>query len=133
MKSAYHLQESPIPEGYQIYEERLEVAGLVYRKKDVARFIRGRRPRLEFEREPTNKHDPNAIKIIGISESPLFGPRKRHIGYVPAEIAERIVAGGYWNRVLPRLLHTYLSDKGFVEVDFQLLGPRGGKRQYEDL
>lgn len=27
MKRDYHIKESPIPDGFQIYEERLEVAG----------------------------------------------------------------------------------------------------------
>ena len=39
----------PIPEGFQIYEERLEVAGLAHRKADAAQFARGKQKALEWE------------------------------------------------------------------------------------
>lgn len=127
-KNKYHLQEAPIPAGYQIYEERLDTAGIVFRKKAAQAFVKGFRPELTWQREPRNKQDPNAIKLIGISG--LFPRRKRHVGYVPADVAARIAQGDWWGRLQLRLLHTYLGKGGFVEIQYQLLGPQGEKKKY---
>ncbi|HSS47024.1 MAG TPA: hypothetical protein VLL03_06400, partial [Burkholderiales bacterium] len=35
----YHLDEQEIPDGFQIFEERLEVAGVGFRKEDAAAFV----------------------------------------------------------------------------------------------
>ena len=37
-KRKYHLDEQDIPEGFQIFEDRLEVAGVRFRKEDAAAF-----------------------------------------------------------------------------------------------
>lgn len=127
-KREYHLKN--IPEGFQIFEERLEVAGIAYRKAEATRFIRGKNLWLELEREPSNKHDKNAIKVIGCSKG-FFGTKRFFLGYVPQQVASAIVEGGFWGKVVPRLLKTYLSDRGFVEVLFQILGPKGQKYEYK--
>ncbi len=117
----YHLGE--IPDGLQIFEERLEVAGVQYRRDEAHKFAAGRGLFLEFERDLSNRHDPNAIKVIGCRKG--FLSTKRHfVGYVPSDVAARIVEGGYFENVLPRLLKTYVGDNGFVEILFQVIGPR---------
>lgn len=127
-EAQYHLGE--IPDGYQIFEERLEVAGVHYRRDDAKKFAEGRGLYLEFERDAGNQHDPNAIKVIGCRKG-LFGINKHFIGYVPSDVALSIVEGGYYERVLPRLLKTYVSDGGFVEILFQVLGPKGARLRYK--
>ncbi len=70
--SKYHTKTQPIPKGYQIYEDYLEVQGVSYRKKDAMKFAKAAVSKpvwLTFELEPDNPEDRNAIKIIGcISE-----------------------------------------------------------------
>jgi hypothetical protein len=127
--SNYHLDH--IPEGFQIFDERLEVAGIAHRRTDAAAFFRGTHPWLEFERDTANPYDKNAIRVIGCSKG-LFGSTRRYfIGYVPAPVAEAIVEGGYFARVRPRLLNTWMGDTGNVEVLFQVLGPKGERYDYE--
>ncbi|RLB24349.1 MAG: hypothetical protein DRG73_04015 [Deltaproteobacteria bacterium] len=128
-KRKYHLQEQPIPEGFHIYEDRLEVAGVSFRKNDAAAFAKSKHLWLELEREQENKHDKNAIRVIGCSKG-LFGTKRRFIGYVPKDVAKKIVEGGFWGKVRPRLLKTYVGAGGFVEILFQLLGPKGQKFQF---
>jgi hypothetical protein len=125
----YHLDEHEIAEGFQIFEERLEVAGVGFRKDDAAAFATAKEGWLELERDPGNKHDPNAIKVIGCNRG-FFGTKRRFIGYVPKEVSRAVVEGGYWGQVRPRLLKTYVGDQGFVEVLFQLLGPKGKKYEF---
>jgi hypothetical protein len=107
---------NPIPKGYQIYSSGLPVAGISYRKGDAIDFLQGMRHSLEFERDPSNEHDPNAIKIFGISTSGRF-----HIGFIPADEAEIIVKRGFFDHILPRLNYLYLSDGGYIEIDYDVL------------
>jgi hypothetical protein len=58
----YHLSKTPIPDGFQIFEDRLEVAGIPNYKIAASKFISGKNPYLLFEREPQNPYDKNAIK-----------------------------------------------------------------------
>jgi hypothetical protein len=127
--SNYHLDD--IPEGFQIFEERLEVAGVGHRREDAAAFVRGTHLWLEFKRDTANPYDKNAIRVIGCSRG-FFGTTRRYfIGYVPAPAAEAIVEGRYFERVRPRLLKTWIGDTGYVEVMFQVLGPKGERYEYE--
>lgn len=124
----YHLPE--ILEGLQIFEERLEVAGVQYRRDDAHAFANGQNLSLEFEREPNNTHDQNAIKLIGCRHG-YFGVKRHFIGYVPSNVAADIVERGYYEKVAPRLLKTYVGENGFVEILFQVLGPRGERLKYK--
>jgi hypothetical protein len=124
----YHLPE--IPDGFQIFEERLEVAGVKYQLDEARAFAAGRDLTLEFEREPENPLDKNAIKIIGRRKT-VFGSKHHFIGYVPSDVAAAIVEGHFYDRVAPRLLKTYIGDSGYVEILFQVLGPKGQRLKYK--
>jgi hypothetical protein len=121
---------APIPAGFQIFESGLEVAGIAYRKDDALEFAQGRDLHLELEREEANSHDSNAIRVIGCHRG-LFGVKRRFIGYVPSGVAKLIVGGGYYDRVLPRLLNAYVADSGFIQIEFQILGPKGEALVYK--
>lgn len=126
----HHLNEQKIPEGFQIFESRLEVEGLFFRKDDATSFAESNTKWLELERDIENKHDKNAIKVIGCSKGFLFGTKRRFIGYIPKDISALVIANGFWDKVQPRLLETYIGDQGFIEILFQLLGPKGKKNKY---
>lgn len=126
---SYHLGEQEIPDGFQILEERLEVAGVSFQKEDAAAFASATGGWLELERDLGNKHDRNAIKVIGCNKG-FFGTKRRFIGYVPKEVSQAIVEGGYLGQIRPRLLKTYVGDRGFVEILFQVIGPKGKKYEF---
>jgi len=125
----YHLQDQEIPEGFQIFEDYLEVAGVSFRKGDATSFAKSGKKWLELERDNGNVHDKNAIKVIGCCKG-FFGTKRRFIGYVPKDVAKLVVTNGFWDQVQPRLLKTYIGSGGFVEILFQLLGPKGKKYEY---
>lgn len=129
MPEGYQLDRHPIPEGFQIFEERLDVAGLQFRKEEAEAFIYRGGQRLELERDPENAHDPHAIKVFGCNGTSYSGCR-HFIGFVPKNVARAVVKKGFWGLVQPRLLKTYVSPNGFVEILFQLLGPKGRKKEY---
>lgn len=125
--SKYHLQEQEIPDGFQIFEERLEVSGVQFRKDDALVFASKTEDIwLELERDENNKYDKNAIKVIGCSKG-LFGTKRYFVGYIPKEVSKLIIEGGFWGHIKPRLLKTYVGKSDYVEILFQILGPAGKK------
>ena len=121
----------PIPDGYEVYSWN-SVAGIQHKKEVALKFARHRNQSLELEREPDNKQDSNAIKVIGCSKKLLFADRDT-IGYVPRELASCIVEGGFWGSVEPRLLRIYVGEDEHIEVEFQLLGPKEKKKAFNDF
>lgn len=126
----YHLQkqEQKIPDGFQIYDERLEVAGIQHRRDVAAQFVNQTNQWLEFESEPLNRYDQNAIKILGCYHK-NNETSKLHVGYVPAGIAKQITNFSA-AECKARLLKTYISERGYVEILFQVLGPKGRIEEY---
>lgn len=100
-----------------------------FRKADATSFAKSGTKWLKLEREVGNKHDKNAIKVVGCSKG-FFGTKCRFIGYVPKDVSKLVVANGFFGQVQPRLLKTYVGSRGFVEILFQLLGPKGKKYEY---
>lgn len=129
MHKQYHLDEYPPPSGFRIYFDRVSVMGITMRKADAAAFCKAQDRELALEREPGNPHDANAIKLIG-SWKGWFGRKSRHLGYVPADMAAKLAETGLADTVRPRLMKTYLGTDGFVEIEFQVIGP---KEHYERL
>jgi hypothetical protein len=116
------------PDGLQIYESYIEPAGAYWQNSDVLKFIAGgTRLSLELEREPRNKYDSNAIKVIGVVRGWLLSSRY-HIGYVPAAIAKKLVLGKFWPNVAATL--RMVEAREYTHVKFDLLGPVGRKKEY---
>jgi hypothetical protein len=132
MLKQYHLDRQEIPEGHRIYDERLEVRGIELRRADAIAFCKAKGQWLELDPEPTNRHDPNAIKLTGCWRG-FFGTKRRHLGYVPREVASRLGGTGLIAEVKPRLLKTYVGNDEFVEVEFQITGPVERFRDYRPL
>jgi len=121
---------SDLPKGYQILEKRLLVAGIQHYSDAALKFIHNSDQHLELEKEENNKFDPNAIKIIGVSKGWFFNSRN-HIGYVPKEISKQINATELFEMVKPRVTRTYEDDNDFIEIQFQIIGPKDKKTQYD--
>lgn len=132
MAKKYHLAAQPILTGFRIYEERLDVMGITQRKQDALAFARGKHHSLTLEREPGNKADPNAIKVVG-QWSGWWLKHSRMLGYVPREVAGRLAAADVSAVVAARLLKTFASPGDFVEVQFQIVGPTGDFNRYAEL
>ena len=132
MHKQYHLDEYPIPEGFRIYQDRIPVMGVAMRRADVAAFCKGSDRQLALLQEPYNPYDPNAIRIVGSWKGWLFRKEKL-LGYVPAEEAAKLARLCLGANVLPRLLKTYVGDDGFVEIEFQIIGPIDLYRTFNPL
>ncbi len=119
------------PDGLQIYESYIEPAGAYWKNPDVLTFISGgQKLSLELEREPRNQYDPNAIKIMGVVRAWVF-KRRYHIGYIPADMAKKLVVGRFWPKVAAQL--RMVEAREYTHVKFDLLGPVGRKKEYATL
>lgn len=131
MGNTSDFTQNDIPSGFQIFENRLTPAGISFREADAADFASsGGNGWLELEREPGNLHDEHAIKVIGCTKG-FFGTKRRFVGYVPKEIAKDIVTRGFFSEVRPRLTHARITRDGFAVIEFQILGPKARKKEYE--
>jgi hypothetical protein len=122
----------PIPDGMRIMEADIDVVGVHYRKDSAMAFARRGQHSFELEREPGNPHDPNAIRVIGVSKGWFFW-RKHFLGYVPMYTAGRIAQRGFWRRILPRLKSIYAGGdgEGYVNITFDILEPNTPKPAQE--
>lgn len=122
-KATYHLDKQPIPKGCRIFFDRLAVAGLFARKPAAIKFCSSGDPRIQLKPDPRNLHDPHAIQVVG-SWNGWFGRKHALLGFVPAEEAALIAEHDLVNQIQPRLLKTYLGTDDYVEVLFQIIGPK---------
>jgi hypothetical protein len=85
---------------------------------------------LEFEREPDNKHDNNAIKVIGCSKG-FFTTRKYFLGYVPKEISAELYRSGLLRYAEPRIRRIWIPDEeDEATIIFQILIPDDVEEKY---
>jgi len=68
-------------------------------------------------------HDENAIKILGCYKGALGMIARKMLGFVPAELAARLVKSGMVETVKPRLTRVYESDNGYVDLHIDIIGP----------
>lgn len=120
--------DNPIPKGFQIFASNLPVAGIQHRKAEAIQFARSGNQELSIEREPDNPHDPNAIRLVGVS-----GADRYFIGYLPREISEQIVATGLFESLKPRLTRIYIGTDDFLDFHYQILGPRTEKKRFDEF
>jgi hypothetical protein len=123
------LKLMAIPKGMKIYDG-VGIAGVNNYAADAITFVNSKSKYLEFAREPNNKFDENAIAVIGYSKGLLFSKR-RVIGYVPKEVAKIIVDLGLDSQVIPRLERIYVGQKGYIDIEFQILGPKERQKEYK--
>lgn len=115
-----------IPLGYRIYEQHPEIAGIQFRKENALSFANANNQSLKLQRDASNEHDPNAIRIIGVAEG-----KEYFIGFVPKEIALQIAKTNFLELIKPRLVRIYVSAKGFIDIQYQILGPKAEKARYD--
>jgi HIRAN domain len=115
----------PIPDGMRILFGDTEVAGVQHRLANAFTFARGRNHDLLLEPEPTNRHDPNAIKVIGFYKGWFFTHRV-HLGYVPAEMAKVVAERGLVHQVRGRLKNIWWGGyvRDYLVVRFDILEPK---------
>ena len=121
-----------IPDGYRIFEKEFSIAGAHHHKKDFFKVVKKGDVEFRMQTEPQNKHDPNAIAIFGARKS-FFGQIDKKIGYIPAEIASQLADAGVSDQIILRPKALYISDDSFIDMKFDLLGPKESYKQYSEV
>lgn len=129
MHKQYHLENSTYPDTHRIYEERLSIAGIHHYRNDAISFCRSREKAIYFDLDAANPYDRNAIRIMGRWKG-LWGTKVKILGYVDADTASKIAALGLQNDILPRLLKTYVGEDDYIEIMYQIVGPKDGYAEY---
>ena len=118
-----------IPDGYRIYEREFPVAGVQHHKQNFFKIVTKGNVEFRMQAEPSNKQDPNAIAVLGSRKS-LFGRVERKLGYIPAEIASQLGDAELSGQVVLRPKALYIGDDGYIDLKFDLLGPKDLYQQY---
>lgn len=118
---------SAIPDGYRVYVPKTLVSGSHYRHHQVEELFGFEQPHIQLVAEPTNEHDPNAIKVLASNRR---SGSQIHVGYVPAKLAKKITRSGMIRELHPRL--RMVEAGGFVNVEFDICGPKSGMAAFDD-
>lgn len=116
----------------------IKVAGIHHRKSAAGSFANtvakaeehGLFYGVRLEPEPTNEHDRNAIKVIGVADrKKFFGGAKRtewHVGYLPkedaADLTDNLVCKGI--EIAAELYRIFVRDD-HVGIQIIVLAPPG--------
>lgn len=114
------------------------VVGVHHRKANAVAFARAARKAeaqgliygVELEHRPDNRHDPNAIAVIGIAEWKGWfrrGVERWHIGYLDRDIAAEIVAD-LVSKDIPVAAELYSiceGQEGYLDFKVIVLAPPG--------
>lgn len=126
IKKTYRDQ---IPDGYRIFVNMTYVAGIKNYINAALYYAFCRAHRIEFERNALNPHDSNAIMVNGIGDGQKF-----FLGYVKRDVAQAIAEADVFDRLRPRLMTIFVSkDREYVEVKFQILGPKSEWKKFETI
>ena len=121
--------KSPVPVGMQVYEYGVEVAGVCRRFNAARKFVKRSKRRLYLECVADSGQESRAIRVIGRSRGWLF-ERNKCIGYVPGDIANKLMHSGMEDKVTTRLQFISIDDKKSLEIRFDILGSKDDYRKY---
>ena len=120
----------PIPDGFRIYEKEFDVAGLSYYRKPFLSILKKGQIEFGMQPDPKNKHDKNAIKVVGCRKG-IFGRTVKHIGYLPSEISSKIHQSGVLLNLCLRPKYLWVGDEGGLVFKIELMGPSEKYKTYE--
>ena len=110
-----------IPDGYKTFTMDT-VVGTSFFLSKARSWGKAKELSLELEREPNNKNDKNAIKVIGVSKGFFFGYNRRHIGYIAKQTAKALVRREFLDKVKPHLESVNFPPNGkYVQIRYQLI------------
>jgi hypothetical protein len=109
-----------IPPGWHIWVGDVEVAGTNHHIDAAIAFAHTEGQYLTLEPDPTNPHDPKAVKVLGWTQQRGF-PESYFVGYVPKDLAD-VLPPEYQ----PRIKNIWLGGyhRPVVYIRFDVLVPK---------
>jgi hypothetical protein len=118
----------PILRGYQIFFQNMSVVGINFHIDTASKFVEDSNLTIKLEVEPNNVADKNAIKVIGEGTKGDY-----FLGYVPKEVALKIVNTNCLPYIYARLIKVYRSERNYVDITFQIIGLKEKKEQFDSF
>jgi hypothetical protein len=127
--STLTIFKSSIPTGMRIFENGVDVAELNKHGHAARKFAKRCKRKICLECISDQKDDPKAIRVIGKSKGWFFESSK-YIGYVPANIAKKLMLAELADKVKARLQSISIDNKHSIEIRFDIFGPKNDYKKY---
>lgn len=121
--------KSSIPTGMRVFEYGIDVVEVNNRHRAARKFVRRSKRRVYLQRISDHKDDPRAIRVIGKSKGWFFH-MSECIGYVPAEIASKLMDADMQDKVIARLQSISIHDKRSIGIRLDILGTEDDYTKY---
>jgi len=117
-----------MPKDFQVYVSDIDPIVPAKHRAEVFKFVRGGGGPIELEREQSSADAPYAIRLVGVASGQRF-----HIGDVPEGAAKQIVQSGLFESVKARLLRVTAPSDSYIEMRYQIIGPKAEKKKFDDV
>jgi hypothetical protein len=120
--------KSSIPPDMRVFEHDI-VAEVNERHYAAIKFVNRHKRRIYLEGITDDKGKPKAIRLIGKSKGWFF-ERSKCIGYLPANIATKLIRANVQTKVIAQLQMIVVYDKHTLNIRFDILGPTDNFETY---
>jgi hypothetical protein len=117
--------------GMRVFEHGVEVA-VNKHLHSASHFVKRHKRRIYLDRITDRTDDRNVIRVIGKSNGWFHGISKC-IGYVPTDIADKLVRANMEDKVKVRLQMISIDGKQSINIRFDILGPKDDYVKYSSM
>ena len=123
---------SRIPIGMRVFEHGVDVTKVNGRYHAARGFVKRHKRRIYLDRTTDNNDVPSAIRVIGKSKGWFF-ERSKCIGYLPADIADKLIRTNLEDKVKARIQTILIDDKHTLNIRFDIFGPMDDYEKYSSI
>ena len=120
-----------IPMGMRVFEHAVDVA-VNTRVRAARNFAKRHKRRIYLSRVRGHPVDTHPIRVIGKSKGWFF-EKHECIGYVPPDIAEKLLRTNMDDKVKLRLHMISIDDEHSISVRFDIFGPKNDYEEYSSV
>jgi hypothetical protein len=125
------LFKPSFPIGMRVFEHSVDVA--VNQRVHAARnFAKRHKRRIYLSRVRGHTVNTHAIRVIGKSKGWFF-EKRQCIGYVPTDIADKLLRTNMDDKVKLRLHMISIDDQHSITVRFDMFGPKDDYEKYSSV
>ena len=122
--SGKHEFNQSIPQGWETYTHRFNLAGSNHRLDMVKTALEGNEdPNIFIKTEPDNERDKNALMVMVKRKMFFVFNPDFHIGYIPRPLAKILYQNKVQKIVKIRITHLNVHESGKVSVICDIMGP----------
>lgn len=124
--SGKHDYDQPIPDGWETFTLKFNLAGSNHRLDMVKTALEGNEdPNIFIKPEPDNEHDRNALMVMVNRKMFWMFNTDFHIGYLPKPLSEILYENRVQKKVKIRITRLNVHASGKVSIICEIMGPSG--------